>query len=67
MSCGTEDNPSLVVTSSLGTSGAGMLDPGTDIGGPTALPLPFSVFRILFFFFGNRRKVQFYKLTCDVM
>lgn len=51
MSCGTEDNPSLVVTSSLGTSGTGMLDPGTDIGGPTALPLPFSVFRILFFFF----------------
>lgn len=50
MSCGTEDNPSLVVTSSLGTSGTGMLDPGTDIGGPTALPLPFSVFRIFFFF-----------------
>lgn len=66
MSCGTEDNPSLVVTSSLGTSGTGMLDPEMDIGGPTALPLPFSVFRILFFF-GNRRKVQFNKLTCDVM
>lgn len=51
MSCGMEDNPSLVVTSSLGTSGTDMLDPGTDIGGPTALPLPFSVFRILFYFF----------------
>lgn len=50
MSCGTEENPSLVVTSGLGTSGTGMLDPGMDIGGPTALPLPFSVFRILFYF-----------------
>lgn len=50
MSCGTEDNPLLVVTSGLGTSGTGMFDPGTDIGGPTALPLLFSVFRILFFF-----------------
>lgn len=48
MSCGTEENPSLVVTSGLGTSGTGMLDPGTDIGGPTALPLPFSVFRNFF-------------------
>lgn len=59
MSCGTEDNPSLVVTSSLGTSGTGMLDPGTDIGGPTALPLPFSVFRILFFFLAIEEKCNF--------
>lgn len=59
MSCGTEDNPSLVVTSGLGTSGTGMFDPGTDIGGPTALPLPFSVFRIFFFFLAIEEKFNF--------